>query len=467
MTEKKPDAVWAARFAKATDERAEAFTASLDVDRRLWPYDIAGSIAHARMLAKQGIIPQEDADAIVRGLEDVRREFEDGRFPFRRELEDIHMNIEVRLRELIGEAADRLHTARSRNDQVIADVRLYLKDVIGQTLAALRRLQGALLGLAEANREVIMPGYTHLQRAQPVLFAHYMLAYFEMFDRDADRFRDCLQRTDVLPLGSGALAGVPYPLDREFVARELGFSRISENSLDAVADRDPVVEFQAAAAVAMMHVSRMAEELVVWSSAEFGFILLDEAFASGSSIMPQKRNPSVAEIARAKTGRVYGNLMGTLTMLKGLPLAYCSDLQEDKVALFDTIDSLLATLDTMAAMLPGTRVNAERALAAAAQSYTLATDLADYLVRRGMPFRQAHGLVGGLVRHADEQGKALSELTLEEYRSFSPLFEEDVLKLLDVRSAVDARDVPGGTSSRQVAAALKRARQRLEEGTKS
>ncbi len=463
MAKKKSDKVWAARFAKATDPRAEAFTAAIDVDRRLWRYDIAGSIAHARMLAKQGIIPQEDGEAIVRGLVEIGEEIEAGRFEFRRELEDIHMNIEARLREKIGAAADRLHTARSRNDQVATDLRLYLKDAIGGVLAALRRLQGALLDLAEANRRVIMPGYTHLQRAQPVLFAHHLLAYFEMFDRDVGRFQDCLQRADVLPLGAGALAGVPYAIDRQFVARELGFSRISDNSLDAVSDRDCVVEFQAAAALSMMHLSRLAEELVLWSSAEFGFIQIDEAFAGGSSIMPQKRNPDVAELARAKTGRVYGNLLSILTVLKGLPLAYCLDLQEDKAGLFDSADTLLATLDVMAAMLPSIRVNAERMQAAASESHTLATDVADYLVRQGLPFREAHGVVGQLVRYADEQGKGLSQLTLAEYRRFSPLFDEGVLKL-DVRSAIEARDVPGGTSSRQVAAALKRARQRLEGG---
>jgi argininosuccinate lyase len=463
MAKKKPAKVWSARFAKATDQRAEAFTASIDIDRRLWRYDIAGSIAHARMLAKQGIIPQEDGDAIVRGLEEIGAEIEAGRFEFSRELEDIHMNIEARLRQKIGEAADRLHTARSRNDQVATDLRLYLKDAIAGVLAALRRLQGALIDLAEANRGVIMPGYTHLQRAQPVLFAHHLLAYFEMFDRDVARFQDCLKRVDVLPLGAGALAGVPYPIDRQFVARELGFSRVSDNSLDAVSDRDCVVEFQATAALTMMHLSRLAEELVLWSTAEFGFIQIDEAFAGGSSIMPQKRNPDVAELARAKTGRVYGNLMSLLTVLKGLPLAYSLDLQEDKAGLFDSADTLLAALDVVAAMLPSIRVDAERAQAAASESYTLATDVADYLVRQGLPFREAHGVVGQLVRYADERGKSLSQLTLEEYRRFSPLFDEGVLKL-DVRSAIEARDVPGGTSSRQVAAALKRARQRLKGG---
>jgi len=462
MTERKPGKVWGARFAKATDPRAEAFTAAIDIDRRLYKHDIAGSIAHARMLARQGIIPAADAEAIVRGLEEIRQEIDAGRFVFRRELEDVHMNIEAALRQKIGEAADRLHTARSRNDQIATDLRLYLKEAIGDVLGAVRRLQGALVGLAGANREVIMPGYTHFQRAQPVLLAHHLLAYFEMLDRDAGRFRDCLSRADELPLGAGALAGVSYPIDREFVARELGFARIAQNSIDAVSDRDWAVEFQAAAAAAMMHLSRLCEELIIWSSAEFAFIQLDDAFAGGSSIMPQKRNPDVAELARAKSGRVYGNLIGILTLLKGLPLAYGLDLQEDKAGLFDTVDTLLATLDVLAAMLPSLRVNAERMGAAAAESYTLATDLADYLTQRGLPFRQAYEAVGRLVRYAEEQGKALGQLSLEEYRRFSPLFEEDVFGRLDVRAAVEARDVPGGTSPRRVMAALKRARRRLE-----
>jgi argininosuccinate lyase len=310
-----PAKPWAGRFAGETDEAVEAYTASIDVDRRLYRQDIAGSIAHARMLARQGIIPQDDAEAIVRGLEEIRAEIEEGRFPWQRELEDVHMNIEARLTEKVGEAAGRLHTARSRNDQVVTDLRLYAKEAVARTLAALRRLQCALLDLAEANRDVVIPGYTHLQRAQPLLLAHHLLAYFEMLHRDAARFADCLVRTDVLPLGSGALAGVPYPIDRAAVARELGFARVSENSVDAVSDRDFAVEFLAAAATCMMHLSRLAEEIVLWSSAEFGFLILPDAFATGSSIMPQKKNPDVAELARARSGRVYGHLLSVLTML--------------------------------------------------------------------------------------------------------------------------------------------------------
>jgi argininosuccinate lyase len=328
-------------------------------------------------------------------------------------------------------------------------------------LAALRRLQGSLLNLAEANRDVVIPGYTHLQRAQPLLLAHHLLAYFEMLDRDAGRFADCLVRADVLPLGSGALAGVPYPIDRAAVARELGFARVSENSVDAVSDRDFVVEFLAAAATCMMHLSRLAEEIVLWSSAEFGFLILPDAFATGSSIMPQKKNPDVAELARARSGRVYGHLLSVLTMLKGQPLAYNRDLQEDKQAFFEAEDTLLSTLEVFARMLPALRFDGERALAAATAGYALATDLADYLVRKGVPFRQAHAAVGKLVRYAEGQGKAFSELSLAEYRRFSNRFEADVLKL-DVRAALAARDVPGGTAPRRVRAALRRARRRLE-----
>jgi argininosuccinate lyase len=449
--------------ARGLDSRALDYTASIAFDRRLYAHDIAASIAHARMLAKQGIIPGDDGEAIVRGLEEVRAEIERGEFPFRQELEDIHLNIEARLKEKIGEAAGRLHTARSRNDQIATDMRLYVMQACDEARGAVRAVQAALLAQAETNRDVVMPGYTHLQRAQPLLLAHHLLAYFEMLDRDGGRFTDCHRRADALPLGSGALAGVPYPIDREFVARELGFTRLAENSVDAVADRDFVAEFQSAAAITMMHLSRLAEEIVLWSSDEFGFIGLPEEFATGSSIMPQKRNPDVAELARGKTGRVYGNLMAILTTLKGLPLAYNRDLQEDKQPLFDTVDTLMGTLEVLAAMLPALRFDPLLPEAAARGSYILATDVADYLVRKGVPFRDAHQAVAELVRYAQMEGKALPELTLDEYLRFSPGFEEDVLAI-DLRSAIEARDAPGGTSSRQVEAALKRARQRLEGG---
>ena len=447
--------------ARGLDRRALDYSASIAFDRRLYAHDIDASIAHVRMLAKQGIVPGDDAEAIARGLEDIRAEIERDEFPFHQELEDIHLNIEARLKEKIGEAAGRLHTARSRNDQIATDMRLYVMEACDRAAAGVRDVQAALLTLAEANRDVIMPGYTHLQRAQPLLLAHHLLAYIQMLERDGERFGDCRRRADALPLGSGALSGVPYPIDREFVARELGFSRLAENSVDAVADRDFVVEYQSAAAMTMMHLSRLAEEIVLWASDEFGFIGLPEEFSTGSSIMPQKRNPDVAELARGKTGRVYGNLMAILTTLKGLPLAYNRDLQEDKQPLFDTVDTLMGTLEVMAAMLPALRVDPLLPEAAARGSYVLATDVADYLVRKGAPFREAHQAVAELVRYAQMEGKALPELSLEEYRRFSPAFEEDVLAL-DLRTAIEARDAPGGTSWRQVEAALKRARKRLE-----
>ena len=447
--------------ARGVDQRALQYSASIGYDRRLYRHDIAGSIAHVRMLAKQGIIPGDDAESIVRGLEEIRDEIERGEFPFREDLEDIHLNVEVRLREKIGEVAGRLHTARSRNDQIATDMRLFVMEACDDVASAILSFQSALLDLAGANQEVVMSGYTHLQRAQPVLFAHHLLAYFEMLDRDSGRFHDCRERADELPLGSGALAGVPYPLDREFVASELGFSRVSRNSIDAVADRDFVVEFQAAAATAMMHLSRLAEEIVLWSSEEFGFVRLTDEFATGSSIMPQKRNPDMAELARGRAGRVYGNLTAILTTLKGLPLAYNRDLQEDKEPLFETVDTLLGTLNVLAAMLPVLIIDADRMEQTAMGSYSLATDLADYLARKGMPFRDAHQAVAELVRYGEAEGKVLNELSLEEYRRFSPLFDQDVLSL-DVRASIAARDLPGGTAPARVAEALELARERLK-----
>jgi len=437
------------------------YTASIPFDRRLALYDIKGSIAHARMLARQGIISDKDAELIVMGLGRIREEIEGGRFEFKLELEDIHLNIEARLTERIGEAGRRLHTARSRNDQVSTDLRLYAKDAGKDTVALLKALQTALLDQAQRHLETPMPGYTHLQRAQPVLLAHHLLAYVEMLQRDRERFQQAQARADVLPLGSGALAGVAYPVDRDFLARELGFSRISRNSLDAVSDRDFVVDYLAAAALAMVHLSRLAEELTLWCSAEFGFVELDDAYATGSSIMPQKKNPDVAELARGKTGRVLGHLTGTLAMLKGLPLAYNKDLQEDKEALFDSVDTLQATLDTLAGMVATLRFHPERLAAAAGEGAILATDLADYLVRKGVAFREAHGLVARLVKEATARGKSLSELGLADYRAISDHFGEDVLRV-SVASSLAARDVPGGTAPRRVQQALAEARRLVE-----
>jgi argininosuccinate lyase len=410
-------------------ESTAAFTASIPFDRRLYRQDIAGSIAHARMLSRQGIITEKEAELIMMGLVSIREEIEKGEFPFRTELEDIHMNIEARLFDKIGEVAGKLHTARSRNDQVALDLRLYAKEAISQTIEALVGFQRALLDLAEANKDVVMPGYTHLQRAQPVLLAHHLLAYFEMAQRDVERFGHCLDHADIMPLGSGALAGVTYPVDRSFLAQELGFARISANSLDAVSDRDFVIEFQAASAVTMMHLSRLAEETVLWSSAEFSLVELDQAYTTGSSIMPQKKNPDVAELVRGKTGRVYGSLMGILTIMKALPLAYNRDMQEDKEGFFDTVDTLLPSLEAMAGMVGTLKVNAR--------------------------------VVGKLVGYALEQGKTFQQLSLSEYRRFCPIFEEDVYAIT-VDSSVRARDEVGGTAPRQVEMALKRAREIVE-----
>ncbi|MFC1933776.1 argininosuccinate lyase [Chloroflexota bacterium] len=441
------------RFHKDADKLVTEYTASIPFDWRLYPYDIAGSIAHARMLAKQGIISDKDAETIAEGLTSIREDIEKGKFEFKLELEDIHMNIEARLIEKVGETGGKLHTARSRNDQVALDMRLFTRETITDTLLGLKEFQQALVNLAEANKDVVMPGYTHLQRAQPVLLVHHLLAYFEMLQRDTDRFNDCLKRTDVMPLGSGAIAGVAYAIDREFLARELGFSQISQNSIDAVSDRDFIVEYESAASICMMHLSRLAEEIILWSSAEFDFIELDEAYATGSSIMPQKKNPDVAELARGKTGRVYGHLMALLSTMKALPLSYNRDMQEDKEGFFDTIDTLLSTLEVFSGMLKTLLVKAENTRQAVKQGYILATDLADYLVKRGEAFRNAHGIVARLVSYAMEKGKPFSELGLTEYKRFSPLFEDDVYSVT-VESSISARDNIGGTAPEQVEQAL-------------
>ena len=437
------------------------YTVSIHYDRRLYKQDIAGSVAHARMLARQGIIPEEDAKAIVRGLTDIEKEIGDGTFPWKAELEDIHMNIEARLFELIGDAAGRLHTARSRNDQVAVDMRLYTKEVVEEALKRTGALQRVLLDVAVAHKEVLLPGYTHLQRAQPVLLSHHLLAYFHMLQRDRERLRECVARVDVLPLGSGALGGVPYAIDREFLAMELGFARISENSMDAVSDRDYLVEFMADAALCMAHLSRLAEDIILWSSQEFDFVRLADRYTTGSSMMPQKRNPDFAELARGKTGRVYGNLMGLLTVIKGLPLTYNRDLQEDKEGFFDTVDTLLATLEVFAGMVATMQVKADRMRSAAEEGYALATDMADYLVAKGIPFREAYGIMAAVTEYATAQGKPFGGLTLEEYQGFSDQFDRGVFDIT-VDSSVAARDVPGGTAPARVEEALARARALLE-----
>ncbi len=452
------------RFSKPADEIAAHYTASLPFDRRLYRQDIAGSIAHAKMLAKQGIISDEEGAKITEGLESIRQEIEQGKFEFKAEQEDIHMAIESRLIELIGEAGRKLHTARSRNDQIALDMRLFTREIVADTLKAIKEFQRALLSLAEASKDTVMPGYTHMQVAQPVLLTHHLLAYFEMLQRDTERFNDLLKRVDVLPLGSGALAGIAYDVDREFLASELGFSSVSQNSLDAVSDRDFVIEYEAAASICMMHLSRLAGEIVMWSSAEFDFIELDDAYATGSSIMPQKKNPDAAELARGKTGRVYGSLMALLTAMKGLPLAYNSDMQEDKEGYFDVVDTLLSTLKVMAGMIRTIKVKPVNTAKAVERGYILATDIADYLVKKGESFRTAHEIVGKLVSHAVQEGKALTEMSIKEYQKFSPLFGEDVLKI-SVESSLAARDVVGGTAPKRVKQALARAKKIVGEGT--
>ncbi len=445
------------RFQKDADKSVTKYTASIPFDWRLYPYDIAGSIAHARMLAKQGIISAPAAEIITNGLASIREEIEQGKFEFKLELEDIHMNIEARLIEKVGGVGGKLHTARSRNDQVALDLRLFARQAVSDTLVGLTKFQQAVIGLAEAGKDVVMPGYTHLQRAQPVLLAHHLLAYFEMLQRDVERFNDCLKRTDVMPLGSGALAGVAYDIDRDFLASELGFSQLSRNSLDAVSDRDFIVEYQAAASIGMMHLSRLAEEIILWSSTEFDFIELDEAYTTGSSIMPQKKNPDVAELVRGKTGRVYGHLMALLATLKGLPLSYNRDLQEDKEGFFDSVDTLLSSLEVFTGMIKTLRIKSENTGQAARQGYMLATDLADYLVKKGESFRTAYDAVARLVSQAIGKGKSLAELDITEYQDFSPLFGDDVYSIT-VESSLAARDNIGGTAPERVAEALSRAK---------
>ncbi len=452
---------WDGRFSEQTDRAVEAFTSSIAVDRRLYTYDIDGSIAHSRTLARAGILTEKEADELVFGLETVRGEIESGTFEYSDSLEDIHMHIEDRLSTHVGGLAKKLHTARSRNDQVALDTRLYVRDQCGKIIGHLTGLCKAFTDLAEKYIDVVMPGYTHLQRAQPVLFSHHMMAYFEMFSRDAARFEDCLKRVDVLPLGSAALAGTTYPLDRAYTAELLGFSSVSDNSMDAVSDRDFILEFLSCAAICMTHLSRISEELVIWSSAEFAFVDLPDAFCTGSSIMPQKKNPDIPELVRGKAGRVFGSLTAMLTLMKSLPLAYNRDMQEDKPPLMDAVDTVRACLDIYIRMLPKIVVNQSITEAAAGRGYLNATDMADYLVEKGMPFREAHGVVGKAVAYALGEKKELHELALDELRFFSGLIEEDVFPALSVRKMIDRRTTHGGTSAKNVADAIARARKRF------
>ncbi|MBP6096762.1 MAG: argininosuccinate lyase [Methyloversatilis sp.] len=459
-----PTKAWSGRFSEPVSELVKRYTASVFFDRRMWRQDIRGSLAHAAMLARQGIIAQADLDDIRRGMAQIGQEIEAGRFDWNLDDEDVHLNIEKRLTSLVGDAGKRLHTGRSRNDQVATDIRLWLRDEIDVILARLTDFQSALLDLAGQHTDTAMPGFTHLQVAQPVTFGHHLLAYFEMAQRDRERLIDCRRRTNRLPLGSAALAGTSFPIDRHFVAEQLGFEAVTENSLDAVSDRDFAIEFCAAAALIMIHLSRMSEELILWMSPRVGFIDLADRFCTGSSIMPQKKNPDVPELVRGKTGRVSGHLVGLLTLMKGQPLAYNKDNQEDKEPLFDTADTLRDTLTIFADMMTGIRVKPEAMRAALRQGFATATDLADWLVKRGLPFRDAHEAVARAVRLAEQKGCDVSDLTLDELKSFSPLVDESVFAVLTVEGSLSARNHIGGTAPEQVRAAIVRARARLTAG---
>ncbi len=456
-----PGKLWGGRFSEPTDQFVERFTASIGFDARLYHHDIQGSIAHARMLAQVGVLSGNECGAIVDGLQQIHSEIDAGSLQWSVALEDVHMNIESRLIEIVGEVGKRLHTGRSRNDQVATDIRLYLRDEIDALHALKTQLLTALLDLGQTHADTIMPGFTHLQIAQPVTFGHHVLAWFEMLSRDRDRLRDLRKRVNVMPLGSAALAGTTFPIDRDFTARELGFDAVGENSLDAVSDRDFAIEFCAAASLTMMHLSRWSEELVLWSSQQFGFIELPDRFCTGSSIMPQKKNPDVPELVRGKAGRVFGHLMGLLTLMKGQPLAYNKDNQEDKEPLFDAVDTLKDCLTAMLGMLPYVEVRADRMRAAAAQGFATATDLADYLVRKDVPFRDAHEIVGRCVAYAIARGLALPELSLDELKGFSAVIDASVFDVLTLEGSVNARNHQGGTAPVQVRAAIARGRARL------
>ncbi|MFZ3171795.1 MAG: argininosuccinate lyase [Carboxydocellales bacterium] len=450
--------LWGGRFAKATDKVVEDFHSSISFDQRLYKQDIQGSIAHAAMLGRVGVITSEEAATIVKGLEDILSEIEAGKVEFEVGAEDIHMNVEKLLTQSIGEVGKKLHTARSRNDQVALDIRLYLKGEIQEIALLLKKLQQTLLEQAEQHLNTVMPGYTHLQRAQPITLAHHWLAYFQMLQRDLERLNGCFQHTNVLPLGSGALAGTTFPLDREFVAEQLGFDAITENSLDGVSDRDFAIEFTAAAALIMMHLSRFSEELILWSSAEFAFVEMDDAYSTGSSIMPQKKNPDVAELVRGKTGRVYGDLMALLTVMKSLPLAYNKDMQEDKEALFDAIDTVKGCLLVFTPMIATLKIKPEAMRQATKSGFANATDMADYLAKKAVPFRTAHEIVGKAVLYCTTQGKTLDDLSIEEYQNFSPVFQQDIYQAISIDECVRARKVRGGPAPEAVLYAIAKAK---------
>lgn len=452
---------WGGRFNEPTDAFVARFTASVDFDQRMANQDIQGSIAHAKMLTKVGVLTEEERDQIIQGLTEIREEIANGEFQWSVELEDVHMNIEARLTQKIGITGKKLHTGRSRNDQVATDIRLYLRDEIDVISAELNRLQEGLLGLAEKEADTIMPGFTHLQTAQPVTFGHHLMAWFEMLTRDYERLQDCRKRINILPLGAAALAGTTYPIDRHMTAELLGFDRPTENSLDSVSDRDFAIEFSSAASLIMMHLSRMSEELVLWTSAQFNFINLPDRFCTGSSIMPQKKNPDVPELVRGKSGRVFGHLFSLLTLMKSQPLAYNKDNQEDKEPIFDVVDTLQGSLRAFADMIPAIESRKEEMREAALRGFSTATDLADYLVRKGIAFRDSHEIVGKSVAYGVKTGKDLGEMTLEELQQFSDSITEDVFEVLTLEGSVSARNHIGGTAPDQVRAAVKRGRDLL------
>jgi argininosuccinate lyase len=454
--------LWQGRFSEKTASIVEAFTSSIQVDRRLYAYDIQGSVAHCRTLAQASIITDAEAAAIIEGLEKIRQEIEDDGFQYDDRLEDIHMHIESRLIEISGPVGRKLHTARSRNDQIALDVRMYLRVETAGIIRRLHRLQAVIVALARQHLDTILPGYTHMQRAQPIILSHHLMAYYEMFARDIARLQDCLQRINVMPLGAAALAGTPYPIDRKYAAELLGFDAISANSIDAVSDRDFILEFLSAAGICMIHFSRLSEEFILWSTAEFNFIELPDSFATGSSIMPQKKNPDVSELVRGKTGAVIGNLTAVLTMMKSLPLAYNRDMQEDKAPLFETVDTLAACIEIYTQMLPQIKFKKENMQMAASRGFLNATDLADYLVTRGVAFREAHRLVGEAVGFALANKKELHELTLEELQTFSGLIQEDIFSYLAIRQIIERRTSYGGTAGKNVRRAIAKAEKYLD-----
>ena len=454
--------LWGGRFCGETDGYADGFNSSISFDRRLYKHDILGSIAHAKMLGRQGIISIKDAQEIEQTLRGILADIESGELAIDMSAEDIHSFVEAELISRIGDAGRRLHTGRSRNDQVALDIRMYVKEEIDNISALIKNLMEALLSTAKTHIDTIMPGFTHMQKAQPVTLAHHLMAYFQMFRRDIGRLMECRKRTDAMPLGSGALASTTYPIDREFVRAELGFAKITENSLDAVSDRDFCIEYVSCLSIIMMHLSRFCEELIIWSTDSFGFVEVSDAYSTGSSIMPQKKNPDMAELIRGKTGRVYGSLMSLLTMMKGLPLAYNKDMQEDKEAVFEATDTVQSCLSVFTGMFKELAFNKEAMYSSTLGGYTNATDAADWLVKKGMPFREAHEITGRLVLYAMKTGKRLDELTADEYRSISDVFDEDVLKAVSVESCINARGIPGGPGKEAMLAAIKQAENTLE-----